>query len=178
MTSACAASISCTRFLYSIFLAIVVSLFAEGWERPSVSGTRLVCHRCPSVPCVPCLALPHPPPPASPLWLKGHPRPAPQVPSQLPHRAAALPSSHSFLGVRDCWASQGLCGQLSVTSPLSDPAPPPISPSQLSVGPRWAAWPPGQGPAHRRNRFSLVPSLTLPCSPSLGRELQISDIGS
>lgn len=27
-------------FFYSIFLAVIASLFAEGWERPSVSGTR------------------------------------------------------------------------------------------------------------------------------------------
>lgn len=38
--------------MYSIFLAIVVSLFAEGWERPSVSGTHPLSHRH-SVPCVP-----------------------------------------------------------------------------------------------------------------------------
>lgn len=40
------------RFLYSIFLAIVVSLFAEGWGRPSVSGTHPLSYRH-SVPCVP-----------------------------------------------------------------------------------------------------------------------------
>lgn len=40
MLSACVTSISCMRFLYSIFL-VIASLFAEGWERPSVSGTHL-----------------------------------------------------------------------------------------------------------------------------------------
>lgn len=38
--SACAASISCTRLLYTIFLVAIASLFAEGWEPPSVSGTH------------------------------------------------------------------------------------------------------------------------------------------
>lgn len=68
----CAASISCMRFLYSIFLAIVVSLFADGWERPSISGTHPLSH-CHSVPCVPCLT----PPIATsmPLWLMGCTRP-------------------------------------------------------------------------------------------------------
>lgn len=74
-------------FFYSIFLAVFASLFAEGWERPSVSGTRLslVCQRRPRVPCVPCLAPPRPPPPASPAWLTGRP----QVPSwPSPHSQA------------------------------------------------------------------------------------------
>lgn len=76
-TSVCAASISCMRFLYSIFLAIVVSLFAEGWERPSVSGTHLLSYRH-SVPCVPCFT----PPTATSmfLWLMGCTRPAGRCP--------------------------------------------------------------------------------------------------
>lgn len=49
---------SCTRFFYSIFLAVLASLFAEGWERPSVSGT------CPSVTvvqvCLVSCVWPHP----------------------------------------------------------------------------------------------------------------------
>lgn len=73
----CAASSSCMRFLYSIFLVIVVSLFAEGWERPSVSGTHPLSH-CHSVPCVPCLT----PPTATsmPLWLMGCSRPPGRCP--------------------------------------------------------------------------------------------------
>lgn len=71
------ASISCMRFLYSIFLAIVVSLFAEGWERPSVSGTHPLSH-CHSVPCVPCLRSPTAT--SMLLWLMGCTRPLGRCP--------------------------------------------------------------------------------------------------
>lgn len=88
------ASISCMRFLYSIFLAIVVSLFAEGWERPSVSGTHPLSH-CHSVPCVPCLRSPT----ATSMLLVGAPLTA--------FLQVVLPSSCSLLG--------GTCARLCVS---------------------------------------------------------------
>lgn len=73
------ASISGTRFLYSIFL-VVASLCAEGGSRRLRDWS--VCHHCPSVPCVLCQAPPRPPPPASPShvpgrWSPAHPHPLP-----------------------------------------------------------------------------------------------------
>lgn len=108
VTSVCAPSISCMKFLYSIFLAVGASLFAEGWERPNVSGTR------PSVTivqvCLVSRVWPHPNHTTSiSLMAHGMPRPAQQVPSAPPHRAAS-PSGHSILGERDCRAGQGCEG--------------------------------------------------------------------
>lgn len=97
-------------FFYSIFLAVFASLFAEGWERPSVSGTRLslVCQRRPRVPCVPCLAPPRLPPPASPAWLTGRP----QVPSwPSPHSQAPWERVGQ---ARSAWGGCAVAGFCSV----------------------------------------------------------------
>lgn len=74
------------QILYSIFLAAVASLIAEGWEPPSVSGTR------PSVTPSQCALRPESRPvllatshqqPVS--WLRDCPRPAQQGPSSVLH---------------------------------------------------------------------------------------------
>lgn len=110
------ASISCMRLLYSIFLTVVVSLFAEGWERPSVSGTcPLSCRH--SVPCVPCLALPT----ATSMFFETHrtPRPARQVPS-VPSPGVAPSAMSPAVGGRSLcsWGQQACLPIRNLTQTL------------------------------------------------------------
>lgn len=106
-----AVSVCCRfYFLYEIFVlyfpSIVASLFAKGWERPSVSGTHLSVTIVQV--CLVSRVWPTPTtPPASPSWLTGCPPPAQQVPSSPSAHGTVPPSTHNFLGVRDYRARSG-----------------------------------------------------------------------
>lgn len=107
MPSACAAaSISCTRFLYSIFLALLRPCVLRGGSDPASQG--LIC-LSPSSKCALCPASGPTPttPPASPSWLTGCPPPAQQVPSLSSAHGTVPPSIHNFLGMRGYRARSG-----------------------------------------------------------------------
>lgn len=139
------ASISGTRFLYSIFL-VVASLCAEGGSRRLRDWS--VCHHCPSVPCVLCQAPPghhhqHLPPTCRAGGLLPTPTPSQRPPP--PGRESLQGQSGRFLSP---WQEE-----------LSGPQCHPPSGSQ---GPAVQLGLQSGGPANQRPRVSPGPSLNPP----------------